>query len=66
MLVLESVADELGATPNQVVLAWMVQSDPPVIPLVAASTKEQLDENLGAADLWLDQRQMERLNSASA
>ena len=65
MLVLESVADELGATPNQVVLAWMVQSDPPVIPLVAASTIEQLDENLGAADLWLDQKQMERLNSAS-
>jgi aryl-alcohol dehydrogenase-like predicted oxidoreductase len=55
LVVLESVADELGATPNQVVLAWMVQSDSPVIPLVAASTEEQLDENLGAADLRLDQ-----------
>jgi aryl-alcohol dehydrogenase-like predicted oxidoreductase len=55
LVVLESVADELGATPNQVVLAWMVQSDSPVIPLVAASREEQLDENLGAADLRLDQ-----------
>lgn len=66
LLALESVAKESGATLNQVVLAWMAQSDPPVIPLVAASTEEQLDENLRAADLWLDQKQMERLDGASA
>jgi aryl-alcohol dehydrogenase-like predicted oxidoreductase len=64
--VLEDVAKELSATPNQVVLAWMVQNDPPVIPLVAASTIEQMEENLGALELTLNADQMDRLNNAAA
>ena len=36
------VADEVGATANQVVYAWMMQSDPPAIPLMAASTDGQM------------------------
>jgi aryl-alcohol dehydrogenase-like predicted oxidoreductase len=63
---LTAVAGELGATPNQVILAWMVQSDPPVIPLVAASTTEQMQENLAALEIALDPEQMARLNEASA
>jgi aryl-alcohol dehydrogenase-like predicted oxidoreductase len=65
-LALERVARELGVSPNQVVLAWMAQSDPPVIPLVAASTVEQMAENLGALAVQLNPRQMEALNSAAA
>ena len=61
---LRSVATELEATPNQVVYAWMMQSDPPVIPLVAASTLEQMDENLGTLRVRLNTEQMERLNKA--
>jgi aryl-alcohol dehydrogenase-like predicted oxidoreductase len=63
---LNSVAEELGATQSQVVLAWMAQSDPAVIPLVAASTVEQMDENLGALSLELSAEQMDLLNSAKA
>ncbi|UCC64356.1 MAG: aldo/keto reductase [Anaerolineae bacterium] len=63
---LRAVALESGATLNQVVLAWMVQGDPPVIPLVAASTSEQMGENLGALQVELSVEQMARLNSASA
>ena len=61
---LKKVAGEVGATLNQIVLAWMVHSDPYVIPLVAASTKEQMEENLGALDIKLSAEQMEHLNSA--
>jgi aryl-alcohol dehydrogenase-like predicted oxidoreductase len=61
---LNSVAEELEATQNQVVLAWMAQSDPAVIPLVAASTVEQMEENLGALSLELSVEQMDLLNSA--
>ena len=61
---LKKVADELGATVNQIVLAWMVHSDPYVIPLVAASTEEQMEENLGALDIKLSAEQMEYLNKA--
>jgi len=60
---LKKVADELGATVNQIVLAWMVHNDPYVIPLVAASTKEQMEENIGALDIKLSPEQMEYLNN---
>lgn len=63
---LKTVAEEVGATANQVVLAWMVQSDPLVIPLVAASTVEQMRENLGALEIELDAGQITRLNDACA
>lgn len=63
---LKTVAEEVGAAANQVVLAWMVQGDPPVIPLVAASTVEQMRENLGALEVELSAGQMARLNDASA
>jgi aryl-alcohol dehydrogenase-like predicted oxidoreductase len=66
MAALQAVAAEVGATANQVVLAWMVQSDPPVIPLVAASTVEQMGENLRALEIALSPEQMARLNEASA
>jgi aryl-alcohol dehydrogenase-like predicted oxidoreductase len=61
---LKKVADELGATVNQIVLAWMIQSNPYVIPLVAASTQEQMQEDLGALDIKFSPEQMEYLNKA--
>jgi len=63
---LKAVAEEVGATVNQVVYAWMVQSDPPVIPLIGASTIEQLEENLGAIEVTLSTEQMKHLNNTSA
>ncbi len=45
---LNEVAAELGATPNQVVLAWLMQNTPKAVPVVAASTKAQLTEILGS------------------
>ena len=62
--VLRQVAQELGATPNQVALAWMLHQDPVVIPLFGASSLGQLDEALDAAEIRLDVEQMERLDNA--
>ncbi len=61
---LRSVAKETGATPNQVVLAWMLQHGPPVIPVFGASTPEQMAENMAAPKVLLTGRQMERLDRA--
>ncbi len=61
---LRAVARELDATPNQVVLAWMLESDPPVIPIIAASSRAQMEENLGALDLRLGDEMMARLDGA--
>lgn len=63
---LREVAEEVGATVNQVVLAWMLRSDPPVLPLIAASSEAQLAENIGALDVKLSADQMQRLNEAGA
>jgi aryl-alcohol dehydrogenase-like predicted oxidoreductase len=61
---LAEVAGELGATPSQVVLAWLLHSTPPIIPIIGASSVAQLDELLPAADLKLNQETMTRLDSA--
>ncbi|GAB3423206.1 hypothetical protein [Flindersiella endophytica] len=42
----------------------MLHSDPPVIPVSAAGTVAQLDEQLAALDLVLSDEVMERLNTA--
>ncbi|PKV89416.1 aldo/keto reductase [Streptomyces sp. TLI_146] len=66
LAVLRAVADELGATVNQVVLAWLLHSDPAALPVVGASSVAQLDEALGALELDLDPELMERLDAAGA
>jgi aryl-alcohol dehydrogenase-like predicted oxidoreductase len=62
---LGSVAAETGATTGQVVLAWMLQSDPQVIPLMSASSLAQLEENLGAVDVALSDEQLQKLEAAA-
>lgn len=61
---LKGVAEETGATANQVVIAWMMQSGPPILPIVAGSRPEQLAENIGALRISLSEDQMARLDSA--
>ena len=62
LAVLRAVAEETGATPNQVVLAWLLRGTPPVITLIGASSEDQLAENLGALEVELSPEQLERLN----
>jgi aryl-alcohol dehydrogenase-like predicted oxidoreductase len=65
LAVLREVADELGATPGQVVLAWLLaRSQPPVIPIPGAGTVAQLDEILAATELTLDPGTITRLDLA--
>jgi len=63
---LASVARELGATANQIVLAWMLRSNPAVIPVMAASTVEQLTENLGALEIGLTAERIAYLDGGSS
>ncbi|GAA3107823.1 MULTISPECIES: aldo/keto reductase [Nonomuraea] len=59
---LREVAGELGATPNQVVLAWLIGGG--VVPIVGVSTMEQLEEAIGGARLTLDAELRARLDAA--
>jgi aryl-alcohol dehydrogenase-like predicted oxidoreductase len=61
---LEAAARELGCSRNQVIIAWMRQSKPSILPIIAGSRVEQLAENIAALDLVLSDDQMQRLNTA--
>jgi aryl-alcohol dehydrogenase-like predicted oxidoreductase len=61
---LTEVSREVNATFNQVILSWMLQSDPPVIPLIAASKKEHLRELMDSLSVNLTSDQLEKLSQA--
>ncbi|MGW0332845.1 aldo/keto reductase [Streptomyces sp. NPDC003011] len=61
---LREVARETGATVNQVVLAWQLGGELPIVPLVGASSVAQLEESLAAVDLDLTPEQRARLDAA--
>jgi aryl-alcohol dehydrogenase-like predicted oxidoreductase len=64
LAVLREVARDAGATVNQVVLAWLIGAEVPIIPLVGASSVAQLEESLTAVDLELSAGQRARLDAA--
>jgi aryl-alcohol dehydrogenase (NADP+) len=61
----DAVARETDASASQVSLAWL--SDRPAVTsvILGARTVEQLEDNLGAADLELSEEQRARLDEAS-
>jgi aryl-alcohol dehydrogenase-like predicted oxidoreductase len=61
---LKTVSDEAGCSLGQTVIAWMRQSSPPVLPIIAGSKIEQLRENIAALDIMLTSDQMHRLDTA--
>ncbi|WP_309133889.1 aldo/keto reductase [Cellulomonas sp.] len=60
------VADAHNASMSQVALAWLAQQPAVTSVILGARTVEQLDDNLGAADLRLDPEAVARLTDASA
>ncbi len=62
---IRTIADELDATPAQVALRWLMdQRTFTCVPIVGARTVEQLDENLGAADVSMSRDQHDRITDA--
>jgi aryl-alcohol dehydrogenase-like predicted oxidoreductase len=61
---LRTIAAEAGCSPSQVIIAWMRQSRPAILPIIAGSKTEQLRENIAALDKTLSAEQMHRLDTA--
>ncbi|WP_328407677.1 aldo/keto reductase [Streptomyces violaceus] len=57
-----AVAADLGATPTQVALAWLLDRAPVVLPIPGTARIGHLEENLAAADLGLTPAQRDRLD----
>ncbi|GAA0238035.1 aldo/keto reductase [Cryptosporangium japonicum] len=54
-------AAELGATPAQVCLAWLLHRSPVIVPIPGTTSIRHLEENVAAAALTLTDEQFERL-----
>ncbi|PJJ71863.1 aryl-alcohol dehydrogenase (NADP+) [Diaminobutyricimonas aerilata] len=62
----DAIASETGSTAARVALAWLAQRPVVTSVILGARTIEQLDDNLAAAELHLDDEAMTRLTEASA
>jgi aryl-alcohol dehydrogenase-like predicted oxidoreductase len=60
------IAKEIGATSAQVALSWIADRPGVIAPIVGARTVEHLRNNLGAADLTLDNEATAALEKVSA
>ncbi len=60
------IADQIGATPSQVALSWVNNRPAVSASIIGARTMEQLNDNLGAADLQLDAEATSKLDAVSA
>jgi aryl-alcohol dehydrogenase-like predicted oxidoreductase len=61
---LDALADELGATPSQLALAWLLRRSPVTLPIPGTASVAHLEQNVAAAALELTDGQFERLAAA--
>jgi aryl-alcohol dehydrogenase-like predicted oxidoreductase len=61
---LDRIAEETGATPSQLALAWLLRRSPVMLPIPGTSSVGHLEENLKAAEVELTDEQFEALTNA--
>ena len=59
------IADDLGVTPGQLALAWLLHQGDDVVPIPGTRRRERLGENAAAADIALDETVLARLEEAA-
>ncbi len=62
---LDSLAAELGASPSQVALAWLLARSPVMLPIPGTSKVSHVEENCAAARIELNAAQLELLEQLS-
>jgi aryl-alcohol dehydrogenase-like predicted oxidoreductase len=60
--ILDKIASDVGATPRQVALAWLLQRSPNILLIAGTSSIAHLHENLQAADIRLSPDAMKQLD----
>ncbi|MGI4877171.1 MAG: aldo/keto reductase [Janthinobacterium lividum] len=60
---LRSVADEVGCTPGQLSLAWLINREPTLVTIPGTTSIAHLEENFAARDLVLAPEMVARLDS---
>ena len=62
----EAVATELGATPAQVALAWVIAQGDFIAPIPGTKRVTRVEENIAADTIELSPEQLDRLNGLPA
>jgi aryl-alcohol dehydrogenase-like predicted oxidoreductase len=62
---LDELARAHDATPGQLAIAWLLARSPVVLPIPGTASLQHLEENMTAADLELDSRELDRLAAAA-
>lgn len=60
---LARVADQTGATPAQVALAWLLEHSPAMLPIPGTSSLRHLEENVGARDVLFSEESLAALGA---
>ena len=63
---LRGIADEKGATPAQIALAWLLAQTPYVVPIPGTTKAHRVDENVAAADVELTADDLRRIEEGAA
>jgi aryl-alcohol dehydrogenase-like predicted oxidoreductase len=63
---LNTVAQENGATPAQIALAWLLAQKPWIVPIPGTTKMHRLRENLGGANILLSEDELSKINAALA
>jgi aryl-alcohol dehydrogenase-like predicted oxidoreductase len=63
--VVARIAEAHDAAPGQIALAWLLQRSPVMLPIPGTGSKAHLEENVAAADIVLDDEQLEQLEDAA-
>ena len=62
----KSVAERKGATPAQIALAWLLAQKPWIVPIPGTTKLHRLEENLGAANVQLNEADLKQIDEASS
>ena len=63
---LKSVAEQKGATPAQIALAWLLAQKPWIVPIPGTRRLERLEENIGAVHVELTPEDLREIEAAVA
>jgi aryl-alcohol dehydrogenase-like predicted oxidoreductase len=63
---LKRVANNQGATPAQIALAWLLAQRPFIVPIPGTTKLHRLEENIGAADVQLTDNDLRQINDAAS
>ena len=63
---LQRIADETGATPAQVALAWLLAQRPWIVPIPGTTKRHRLGENVAAAEIALSADDLRRIGEGAA